>query len=312
MRDVHPAVPPQASRPWIVLAVVVWIGGVWVVSHRVPRPLDPGPFSGEAVLVGEMVEGRYGPWVVAETELGTLLLDFEEVAGLRRGDLVRVSGIIEGEPGVARGRPYRAVLRVRSVERNGSASSLPTRMGQGVRERVMTRLEPFDDGRALLAGFLIGETSRLSSADMDAMRRSGLTHFVAVSGSNVALFLGLLAFAAGPLALGPRRRAALGLLGLPVYAAATGFEPSVLRASVMAGLALGGRLVGVVFEVWQLLSLAVMGLVMYDPLLTGNVGFQLSVAATAGVIVGARWPIRGGRSARAMAVTAGAQVAVAP
>jgi competence protein ComEC len=143
------------------------------------------------------------------------------------------------------------------------------------------------------------------------MRRSGLAHFVAVSGSNVALFLGLLAFAAGPLALGPKRRALLGLAALPVYVAATRFEPSVVRAAFMAGVALGGRLLGVVLETWQLLSFAVTALVLIDPTLTSNVGFQLSVGATAGVLAGARWPL-GSRAMRPLAVTLGAQLAVAP
>jgi competence protein ComEC len=79
----------------------------------------------------------------------------------------------------------------------------------------------------------------------------------------------------------------------------------------MAGLALGGRLIGVVLEAWQLLSLAVAVLVVFEPSLTDNVGFQLSVAATAGVLVGARWPVRG-LVRRALALTIGAQVAVAP
>lgn len=176
----------------------------------------------------------------------------------------------------------------------------------------MDRLEPFDDGRALLAGFLIGDTGHLSEIDIDAMRRSGLSHFTAVSGSNVALFLGLLFGVSGPLALGPRRRAVIGILGLPIYAAATGFEPSVMRASLMAGLVLAGRLIGVTLDVWQVLALAVTVLVIVDPSMISSVGFQLSVVATAGVLVGARWPVRGGRVARALAVTGWAQIAVAP
>lgn len=80
----------------------------------------------------------------------------------------------------------------------------------------------------------------------------------------------------------------------------------------MAALALGGRVVGMVFEAWQLLSLAVVILVVLQPSLTGTAGFQLSVVATAGVLVGARWPVEGGRAARALAVTIGAQAAVAP
>ncbi|MFQ5523873.1 MAG: ComEC/Rec2 family competence protein [Acidimicrobiia bacterium] len=309
--SVHPAAPPRVSWPWMALAAVVWAGGAWVASHRVVPPLEAGPFEGEALLVGEVVEGRYGPWALAETTLGPVLLELDSGEGLGRGVRIRISGTITGEPGAARGRSYRAVIEVAEAEAV-SAPSLYLRLGRGVRDRVISRLEPFDDGRALLAGFLIGDTSRLADTDREAMRRAGLSHFVAVSGSNVALFLGLLAFVAGPLALGPRRRAAVGLVGLPIYAAATGFEPSVLRASLMAGIALTGRLVGLVFEAWQLLALAVVGLVLYEPGITANVGFQLSVAATGGVIVGARWPLRGGRIVRALAVTAGAQIAVAP
>ncbi len=167
-------------------------------------------------------------------------------------------------------------------------------------------------GRALLAGFLIGDTESLEPADEEAMRLAGLSHFVAVSGSNVALFLGLLFLAAGPLSMGPRRRALIGLLGLPVYAAATRFEPSVMRASVMAAIALSGRLFGVALETWQLLSVAVVAVLAFDPGLTHSVGFQLSVAATAGVLLGARWPVQGGKVARALVVTMGAQLTVAP
>jgi competence protein ComEC len=144
------------------------------------------------------------------------------------------------------------------------------------------------------------------------MRLSGLAHFVAVSGSNIALLLGLLAVVTGPLAWTPRRRAMVGLLALPVYAAATRFEPSVLRASVMAALVLIGRLLGVLLEAWQLLALAVTLLLIARPELSTSVGFQLSVAATAGVLAGGRWPVTGGQVQRALAVGLGAQLAVAP
>jgi competence protein ComEC len=182
-----------------------------------------------------------------------------------------------------------------------------------MRDRVAERLSPADPGRGLLAGVLIGDTDGVDPIDQDAMRRSGLSHFTAVSGSNVALFLTVLFILLGPLGVGPRRRAVVGLLALPVFAAATRFEPSVSRASVMAGLVLGGRLVGIAMERWQILSTAIIGLLLLDPSLGSSVGFQLSVAATAGVMIGAKWPMdRGNRLGRALAVTFGAQVAVAP
>lgn len=311
MSKEHPALPPPHSRPWLTVALAAWVLAAVAGGDHGP-PLERGEASGTAVLMTEVREGRHGPWFLAQTELGTLLFEIETDPGLSLGDRVAFEGVVGGEPGMAGGRPYRAVLETQEMIMVEPSASIPMRIGGAMRSAVMERLAPFDDGRALLAGFLIGDTRHLDPLDAEAMRRSGLSHFVAVSGSNVALFLGLLALAAGPLAMGPRRRAALGLASLPIYAAATGFEPSVMRASAMAALALGGRLVGIVFEAWQLLSAAVTLLIIQDPWLVSNVGFQLSVAATCGVLVGSRWPVGPGRARRALAVTIGAQLAVAP
>ncbi len=283
-----------------------------IAQNSTLEPLDPGPVSGVAVLASDPVEGRFGYWVVAVTEDGALLFDIDSFGGFGRGDTVSFEGMSRGDPGRRGVYEYRARVRVTSISLVSASSSIPLRLGDALRNRVMSALEPFDAGRGLLAGFLIGDTSGIGAPDIEAMRLAGLSHFVAVSGSNVALFLGLLVFAAGPLALGPKRRALVGLIGLPIYAAATRFEPSVMRASVMAAIALGGRLFGIVLEAWQLLSLAVIVLLVLDPRLTSSAGFQLSVAATAGVLVGARWPLSGGRVARALAITVGAQIAVAP
>jgi competence protein ComEC len=306
----HPSLPPPVSRPWVAAALLIWLfaglfGGRSAVAPK-------GWLESEGVVITQPREGPYGTWALVAAADSELLLELKGRTELSPGDRVVFAGMSDGRAGTIGGRSHDAsidVVELRILSRSGS---IPRRLGGIVRERILSRLEPYDQGRALLAGFLIGETDRLTEGDMVAMRRSGLAHFVAVSGSNVALFLGLMFVVAGPLATGPRRRAVLGLAGLPIYAAATGFEPSVMRASVMAGLALGGRLLGVVFETWQLLSLAVGALLLAEPALAASLGFQLSVAATAGVVAGARWPIFGGRVLRALVVTLGAQLAVAP
>jgi competence protein ComEC len=299
------------SRPWLAISAVVWLVASLFSSGTGPDPLPPGRFEGKVTLRTDIFDGQFGQWAVGEIAAGLVLVDFDGALGAGRGDALDVVGQIKGSPGRAAGRPYRATLTLRAVSAVEPSDFLPHLAGRSIRATVLNRLRPFDDGRALLSGFLIGETSHIAEADVDAMRRSGLAHFVAVSGSNVALFLSLLALAAGPLAIGPRRRALLGLAALPIYVAATRFEPSVMRASFMAGIALGGRVFGFVLEAWQLLALAVAVLVLTNPGLTSNVGFQLSVAATAGVVVGARWPVRG-RVLRALTITMGAQLAVAP
>lgn len=312
MRLDHPAIPPKVSRPWVLVAVLVWVAAWFVAESGGEARADPGWTDLEGTMATDVRPGPYGKWALIRTDGGMFLLELGAQTDPRMGDRVHFSGQGDGRPGRAAGKEYLAAIDVAYLEVLEPTSSAPLVLGNAVRDRVMERLEPFDPGRALLAGFLIGETGHLSEGDMVAMRRSGLAHFVAVSGSNVALFLGLIALVAGPLAAGPRSRAVAGLLALPVYAAATRFEPSVMRASVMAGLALAGRLAGIVLETWQLLSLALVVLLVADPFLTHSLGFQLSVAATAGVVVGSRWPLSRSRVARALAVTLGAQLAVAP
>jgi competence protein ComEC len=231
---------------------------------------------------------------------------------VKAGDIVLLSGVSDGVAGALGSSSYRATVEVVELRLTGRRESSLLTLGDAVHDHVVRRLAPLDGGRALLAGFLIGDTSGVEESDLEAMRRSGLAHFVAVSGSNIALLLGLLAVVTGPLGWTPRRRAIVGLLALPVYAAATRFEPSVLRASVMAGLVLIGRLMGVLLEAWQLLALAVTLLLVSRPELSASVGFQLSVAATGGVLAGGRWPVTGGKIQRAFAVGLGAQLGVAP
>ena len=305
----HPALPPPVSRPWLAVAGACFIAAFVYQSPDI-RLLEDGRFEGTIVLRTDRTEGRFGYWAIAETEDGVVLVEDLEVGG--RGDRLVIVGDGRSKGGEAAGFRYGGVIDVARVASIEPSRFPPHVAGRWITSRVGDRLAPLEGGRALLAGFLVGDVSGVDEIDREAMRRSGLVHFVAVSGSNVALFLGILALVTAPLSLNPRFRAIIGLVALPAYAAATRFEPSVVRASVMAGLVLAGRLGGLVFEAWQVLSLAVVIVVISQPSITSSIGFQLSVLATSGVLVGSRWPLQGSRLARALVVTLGAQLAVAP
>ena len=184
-----------------------------------------------------------------------------------------------------------------------------------VRSLVIERLKPDQGpGRALLAGFLLGDTSHLSETDGETMRRAGLSHFVAVSGSNVALFLGALFVVAGPLGWTSRRRATLGIAGLAFFVVLIGPDPSVLRAAVMAGLVLLARPLGLRPDVWTVISVGVGLLLLAAPELAFSLAFQLSVAATIGVLAGTGWfgRLRPEWLRVSLGASCGAQLAVAP
>lgn len=184
-----------------------------------------------------------------------------------------------------------------------------------VRSLIIGRLRPDDDrGRALLAGFLLGDVSHLRTWQEEAMRRAGLSHFVAVSGSNVALFLGALFLVAGPLGWSSLRRAILGLAGLAFFVLLIGPDPSVIRAATMAGLVLVARPFGLRPDIWRVIGVGVGLLLLVSPELAYSLGFQLSVGATAGVVVGTGWfrNLRPRWLATSLGAACGAQLAVAP
>ena len=135
-----------------------------------------------------------------------------------------------------------------------------------------------------------------------------------MSGQNVAFVLALLGPFLSRLRLGGRL--AGGLAVLVLFGTLTRWEPSVLRAVAMAGLTLLAAALGRPASSLRILSLAVTGLVLVDPLLVHSLGFLLSVGACAGIaLFSARLAARlpGPRPvAGAIGVTLAAQVGVLP
>ncbi|MDP9005365.1 MAG: ComEC/Rec2 family competence protein [Actinomycetota bacterium] len=193
--------------------------------------------------------------------------------------------------------------------------SLATRVANGLRRTLVQGAATLErDRRALLTGFVLGDDRDQSTAVADDFKAAGLTHLLAVSGQNVAFVLVLCRPALRRLGLAGRWAASLAVIGF--FGLLTRWEPSVLRASAMAALAVTAVGLGRPTSRGRLLALAVAAVVLLDPLLVHSVGFRLSVGASAGILVlatplarrlpGPRW------LAEAVAVTLGAQVGVAP
>ncbi|MGI9667239.1 MAG: ComEC/Rec2 family competence protein [Acidimicrobiia bacterium] len=186
--------------------------------------------------------------------------------------------------------------------------------GNALRLRVRDTFDTSARSGALLVGFLVGDTDDVSARDLENLRRSGLSHFVAVSGSNVALFLAAWWLVGIPLSISPRTRAVFGIVGLLVFVVATRWEPSVVRAAAMAAVPLVGGLVGVPTDPWVAIGVAASALLLVSADLLLSLGFQLSVLATVGVMLGVS--VTRSRTPRwlwtPLGATIGAQLAVAP
>lgn len=238
-----------------------------------------------------------------------------EVSDWRPGQLWEIRTVMRPAPGGGIGRPVAWSGAAKAPRFAGYGGGWPGGAVAGFRNYLLDRLQPHADrGRALLAGFLLGDVSHLESMDVERMRLSGMSHYVAVSGSNVALFLGALFLAAGPLGWNSRRRAALGLAGLVFFVLLIGPDPSVLRAAVMAGLVLVAIPFGLLPGIWKVMGAGVGMLLLISPELAFSLGFSLSVAATAGVVVGSGWftAVKPRWLGTSLGASCGAQAAVAP
>lgn len=185
-----------------------------------------------------------------------------------------------------------------------------------LRASLRDATEALPDLRAgLLRGLAIGDTDLMEGATNERFRRSGLTHLVAVSGSNVAIVVGAVALAASR--VGFRVRIALSLVALALYIAVVGPDASVLRAGAMGTTILIAVAYGRTSEPLAALGLAVIVCVGLRPELATSPGLQLSVAATAGIVMGSArlkaWFIGlPGPLGTFLSVTLAAQLAVAP
>ncbi len=113
---------------------------------------------------------------------------------------------------------------------------------------------------------------------------SGLTHLLAVSGTNLTLVVGFLLVVARWAGVRARGLVVVGVLGVAGFVLLARTEPSVVRAAAMGSVALigmgsNGRERGV-----RALGVAVLVLLLFDPWLALSLGFVLSALATAGIL----------------------------
>ncbi len=279
---------------------------------------DPdGPrFQTEAVATMTSFQGRdAGDRRVLAIASGEVM---SALGVLDAGDRLRVTGSLAPLHGYStrlRWRHVVAEFHVDDVIAIARPDSPWYRVANHAREMVFagSRVLP-STPRALLAGFLLGDTRAIPDDLVVAFRDAGLSHLLAVSGANVAFALAIAEPALRRLRRGPRCAVGFGVILL--FGTMTRWEPSVLRASVMAALVMVARAIGRPADAARVLVLAVLVLLAADPFLVHSVGFLLSCGACAGIVVGSRaitgW-LRGPAWFReALGVTAAAQIGVAP
>jgi competence protein ComEC len=255
------------------------LGHAAAVRAWLLEPARPRPFGGRTAVVrvdGERVLVRTSKRVTWPA--------------VRVGQELAVDGVLEAL------RPADAWLRPRNVHAILDADRIaPTGRTRGgvagtldaVRERAQDALRrgvPPPEA-ALLRGMVLGQDEALSDRTRDEFQAAGLTHLVAASGQNVMLLCALVFALCAVLGVGLRARLLLALGAIALYVPLAGGGPSIQRAGVMGAAGVAATLAGrPASRVYGLLLAAAVTLVL-NPRATEDVGWQLSFAAVAAIMV---------------------------
>lgn len=275
-----------------------------------PRPVIDGRWRVE--LDAELLEGVEG---VAPTSGGVrVTLGGRPPLALAAGDRVRFRASVaaplgfrvpgapdrtavlrqQGVDAVAWVEDPRGLVRLSQAERSPLAAAL-TRRTEAVRKLLDDVSDPEDrDGRALVGALALGEGAALPRDLRAAFDATGASHLLAVSGLHLGIVTALIFLLLRWLLARsdwlllrsdvPRMAALLSIPAAWAYALLTGGAVSTLRAATMATAILTARALGRRGDAVSGLGLAALALLIQSPSALLSPSFQLSFAATAGVI----------------------------
>ncbi len=308
-----------ASIFFFAFALCFWAGSYYTV-----RVVDHGPNNISAVINAKEIvhiSGKIVEWPDMKANRTELTIEIDSVASkssvrvngrillkvadtttaLQRGDRVHFFGRIypvssrEVKTGFNYGRFLRlkgisgtvylsSILNVKLERRSQSGYfAAIDKLRNGTLNTFQSTLSP--QAAALASGFLIGHTRDISQDVYTLFRETGTLHLLAVSGSNVALVLLFFMLIMRPFPIKPIKRGIVLLIVLLLFTFVSYSEPSVVRASVMAALVIIARLMGRKVSLTNIIALAALIILVYDPGQLFDIGFQLSFVTAWGLIL---------------------------
>ncbi len=274
-----------------ILSIALRVGVGPAAAALSGSPVGSGPWTMVVEAVGSPREGHQVATVrtVSDGSSGfRLAATLPRYPPIEPGDRITVEGRARTRPDSPYGR---------YLERLGAWGSLDAR-SMVVLERpidpgtllegwrrdagdALTRVLPEPEA-GLAAGILIGLRDRVDREVAADFTTAGVSHVVAISGWNIAIVAAAVGAMAGR--LGRRRRAIVTAIAVVSYIVFAGASPSVLRAGAMAGVVLLARESGRSGRAAAALGLAAFLLLLAEPALISDTGFQLSTLATAGLV----------------------------
>ena len=226
---------------------------------------------------------------------GNVLVRADRYPAYSYGDRLRAIGLLETPPEfedfsyrdyLARQGVHSLMREVRVVRVGGGEGSRVYRALLGLRRRAqdtISRILPEPAG-ALLTGILLGVETGIPDDLLEDFSATGTTHIIAISGFNITIIANIISNFARRL-VGERKATWVAIGGVTVSTICVGASAAVVRAAIMGVLYLLAKHLG--RESFAPVSLGTAAILMTaaNPFTLWDLGFQLSIAATAGLIL---------------------------
>lgn len=185
---------------------------------------------------------------------------------------------------------YRQFIRSGLVKVDSSNITSPEfaidRLGKSLSDLIDQKVE-FTESKQIANALLLGQKESLDKEIKNAYSETGTMHILAVSGLHVGIIYAILLLPLKRFKSDSKFRkgyllTVVGLIWL--YAVMTGFSPSVVRASTMFSLVTAGQMRKKKPSIWNVLAFSAMLMMVVEPEVIFDVGFQLSYLAVAGIV----------------------------
>ena len=284
-------------KPKFVFVVAALIAGMMLAFFRSAKELVGESyvrqFYGQTVVVRGVIDGdpetdesgtkfklknlKFGE--NGEYEMsGNLYISEYKNEELGRGDEMVLSGKMSEGFGTYSGYMYRPrILSWMRPEPGDLILKLRNWFAKRVKQFV-----PEPEANLGLS-YLLGMKSGLPDELSEKLRVVGLVHMVVASGAHLSILVEIARKIFGKLS----RFAGLlfSVLFIVIFMAMVGWTPSIMRAGVMAILTLLAWYVGRKIALWRIILMVAAGTLMINPMFIINLGWLLSFASLAGIMI---------------------------
>lgn len=295
--------PVSSARQSTTIWQLIDQGSVAVegVIHEEPRWSEEGQYvvlrSHTAWANGEVAAAVRHTEAISYPVSGLLLLILPPYPAYHYGQQLVARGELRAPPAARHPnlfdyRDYLARKRIFALMRDPQVEVLPGYAGNpwlrgllAFRTRCHTLiLRGMPEPQASIAsGMLLGLKATISDEVYQVFNRNGISHMLVISGWHFSFVAALVTAVVRRMRIGVVLSFGLSIAALWMYALFVGATPTVLRAALMASLVVLATATERQTEPWTLLSVACWVVTLWEPYLLWDLGFQLSVLATAGI-----------------------------